>query len=136
MEKTKEDLGDLIRRKRDAHGWTQSDLAEISGVPFRTIQKIESGESAPRFDTIRPLALALGITTEELWGNPKPSLALSSSAIQAPLASDVVSVGERLLSVSPRRRAIVLAFLFDDPALLPVDSDAAMTRLFQSDAKK
>ena len=136
MEKTTEDLAALIRRKRDARGWTQSKLAKACGVPFRTIQKIEAGETAPRFDTIRPLALALGITTEDLWGQAKPSLALSASAIEAPLASDVLAVGERILAVSQRRRAIVLAFLFDDPTLLPVDSDAAMTRLFQSDAKK
>lgn len=35
--------GDMIRAAREAHGWTQDELAQHSGVPKRTIQEIENG---------------------------------------------------------------------------------------------
>ena len=36
----------FIREKRLAKGWTQSQLAEYSGLSLRTIQRIENGQNA------------------------------------------------------------------------------------------
>lgn len=55
------DLGNLITQYRKEAGFTIDELAERSGVPKGTINKIISGTTkAPSLDTIRLLAYALG----------------------------------------------------------------------------
>jgi transcriptional regulator with XRE-family HTH domain len=51
------------RRKK---GLTQEQLAELSNVTVRTIQRIESGESQPRAYTLKVLASVLEISLEDL----------------------------------------------------------------------
>jgi len=48
---------------------TQSELAAKAGVSEVTINRIEADRHDPRFSTIRKLALALGVSPEEL-GQP------------------------------------------------------------------
>jgi y4mF family transcriptional regulator len=38
-------IGDLVRKRREALGYTQNDVSEISGVAERTIRSIEGGEN-------------------------------------------------------------------------------------------
>lgn len=45
----------IVRKLRLKRGWTQSELAEMAGVTFRTIQRIEGGQ-IPSLDTARALA--------------------------------------------------------------------------------
>lgn len=115
------EIGDKIRRFRKERGLTQSDLADRSGVSFRAIQNIEAGERTPRSDTVEMIAQALGVQPGELLSSTEPSSrSLSTTAIHGPLtASDFASVIQRLADVSPDRRALALAILFDDPALIP-----------------
>jgi transcriptional regulator with XRE-family HTH domain len=42
--------GKLVRNLRKKAGLTQFDLAKKTGISFRTIQRIESGEISPRID--------------------------------------------------------------------------------------
>ncbi len=51
---------------RKQKGWTQQQLAEQVGVRVLQIRRYESGASQPALDAIRRLALALGVTTDEL----------------------------------------------------------------------
>jgi len=61
-----ETFGTLIRRYRQAVGLTQEELAERSGVSVRAIGDLERDRrTAPRKDTIRLLAHALGLTPEQ-----------------------------------------------------------------------
>lgn len=53
----------MLRKQK---GWTQQQLAEQVGVRVLQIRRYESGASQPTLDAIRRLALALGITTDEL----------------------------------------------------------------------
>jgi transcriptional regulator with XRE-family HTH domain len=54
--------GDAIRAAREAHGWTQGELAEAADVPKRTIQEIENGRvSKPQRATDLKLRQALDI---------------------------------------------------------------------------
>ena len=61
---------------RKLKGLTQEELAEISGVTSRTIQRIEVGETVPRSFTIRRIADALELNLEDLLeqntDNPAP----------------------------------------------------------------
>lgn len=51
---------------RKQKSWTQQQLAEEVGVRVLQIRRYESGASQPTLDAIRRLALALGVTTDEL----------------------------------------------------------------------
>jgi transcriptional regulator with XRE-family HTH domain len=57
----------IIRMKRVKKGWTQMDLAEVSGVPQCTISQIERGSRRyPTYDTIRKIAKALDLKLEDI----------------------------------------------------------------------
>ena len=57
--------GATVRSAREARGWTQEKLAEISGLSVRTLQRVE-GKGIASFDTVHRLASALGLRSEEL----------------------------------------------------------------------
>lgn len=52
-------FGDLIRQQRDRQGLTQGQLAEIAGVSFSVISRMERGETIGRADTIARVTSAL-----------------------------------------------------------------------------
>jgi transcriptional regulator with XRE-family HTH domain len=55
-----------IKRLRQAKGWTQAQAAQAAGVPFRTLQNWEAGSREPRLDALKKLAVAYGVTADEL----------------------------------------------------------------------
>jgi transcriptional regulator with XRE-family HTH domain len=55
-----------LKFARLAKGLTQDELAEVSGVHRDSIQKLETGQRPARPATIKSLADALGVRTEEL----------------------------------------------------------------------
>ena len=59
-------LGEKIATIRKSKGVSQELLAERSNISLRTIQRIESGASAPRPYTVKTLADALNVPVEEL----------------------------------------------------------------------
>lgn len=58
----------VYRRKK---GLTQEQLAELSGVTTRTIQRIEKGAVVPHIQTLKMLANCLDIETELLMDGPE-----------------------------------------------------------------
>lgn len=61
-------LGEKIAKARNRKGITQKTMAELSGLSFSMISKIESGEqSNPSYETINRIASALGISIQELF---------------------------------------------------------------------
>jgi transcriptional regulator with XRE-family HTH domain len=54
-------LPNQIKSLRTAKGYSQEHLAEQTGLSLRTIQRIESGETEPRGDTLQRLAKALEV---------------------------------------------------------------------------
>lgn len=61
-----ERLGRLIREAREDRGWTQADLAEKSGVSRPTIQRYENAKTAPEFDKVRLIVIALDVDPREI----------------------------------------------------------------------
>lgn len=53
-----------LKDMRLAKGWSQDQLAEISGVSVRTIQRLEKGD-LPALETQKAIAAAFEMTTEE-----------------------------------------------------------------------
>jgi transcriptional regulator with XRE-family HTH domain len=58
--------GQLIKELRLKKGITQEDLAAMTDISVRTIQRIESGEVDPRAYTLQSIAGALGVEYETL----------------------------------------------------------------------
>lgn len=52
------DLSELVKRSRDARGWTREELAYAVGVTPRTIRNIEEGEGT-RWGTVLLLSSVL-----------------------------------------------------------------------------
>jgi transcriptional regulator with XRE-family HTH domain len=57
-----------VRATREAQGFTLEELAELSGVPFQTISRIERGVQVGRWVTCKRIAAALGVEDTELFG--------------------------------------------------------------------
>lgn len=61
-----EQLAQRIKSLRNRKGFSQEELAEKTGLSLRTIQRIENGETEPRGDSLKRLALALNVSSDEI----------------------------------------------------------------------
>lgn len=59
-------LGGRIRFERQVKGWTQTQLAEASGLTREEIARIEGGEETASLETAKRIAAALEITMGQL----------------------------------------------------------------------
>jgi transcriptional regulator with XRE-family HTH domain len=59
-------LGEHVRAARRARGWTREELAVRARVSVSTVGRIERGDHQPRAAIVIAIALALGLTPEEL----------------------------------------------------------------------
>ncbi|MEU1526929.1 helix-turn-helix transcriptional regulator [Nocardia rhamnosiphila] len=62
-----ETTAEALRRFRTARGWSQTKLAEVSGIDQRQISRYEVGQE-PGLSTAAKLAFALGVSLDELAG--------------------------------------------------------------------
>ncbi len=60
------ELAKRIKELRSRKGFSQEELSEKSGLSLRTIQRIENGETEPRGDTLKRLAIALQVSPDEI----------------------------------------------------------------------
>lgn len=66
---TPKEVAAFIRLVREMRHWSQEQLAEISGLSVRTVQRVEQGESA-NFDTRRALARAFDLKDIDALNKP------------------------------------------------------------------
>ena len=66
------ELGKRVIEERIRRGMSQEDLASESLLSLRTIQRIESGQTSPRGDTLKRLAAALKVPVEDLIDRDLP----------------------------------------------------------------
>jgi transcriptional regulator with XRE-family HTH domain len=57
----------ILRRLRRSKGLSMADVARLSGVSWRTIQRIETGKSRPHRPTRDAIARALGVSRTDIW---------------------------------------------------------------------
>jgi transcriptional regulator with XRE-family HTH domain len=74
-----ERLGEIIKRRRQELGLSQSELAGAAGVHLRQIRRYESGEQQPVLPVAVRLAVALGVTVNELAGLPSERVQLDGT---------------------------------------------------------
>jgi uncharacterized Tic20 family protein len=60
------DLAQKIRMLRNRKGYSQEELAEKTGLSLRTIQRIENGETEPRGDSLKRLAIVFEVLPDEI----------------------------------------------------------------------
>ncbi len=63
-------FGQHVKKFRDERGWSQAQLAAVSGLDANQISRIENGRHAANLHTIRALAAALGKYPDELLRFP------------------------------------------------------------------
>lgn len=60
------ELAQRIKTFRNRKGFSQEELAEKTGLSLRTIQRIENGETEPRGDSLKRLAHAFDVSSDEI----------------------------------------------------------------------
>ena len=66
-------LGDRLKAARAAKGWTQSELAEKTGLTPAFLSYLENGTRSGSLDSLVKLAEALSLDPEALLGGKAPS---------------------------------------------------------------
>lgn len=61
-------LGESVRKYRELRGWTQSYLADMSGINRNTLLLIEQDKVDPRYSTVEILAGTLNVSVDEITG--------------------------------------------------------------------
>ena len=61
-------MPDVIRRRRAELGMSQADLAAAVGLDKRQIRRYEAGDAQPTLAVARAIAIALGVSLDELAG--------------------------------------------------------------------
>jgi transcriptional regulator with XRE-family HTH domain len=59
-----QEIGALVRERRNLFRLTQLDLAEMTGVSHNTIRKIERGQTNPTVEVLSKLGEVLGFQIE------------------------------------------------------------------------
>ncbi len=72
-------FGGIIRRLRQDLGLSQAELARTAGVHLRQIRRYESGEQQPVLPVAVRLADALGVTVNQLAGQPSDRIQLDGT---------------------------------------------------------
>lgn len=63
------EIAEIIKSLRIAKGLTQEDMSEgEDGIPYRTIQNLESGKSSPSLKTLYKLAKKLDVPVSKILG--------------------------------------------------------------------
>ncbi|GGH03485.1 helix-turn-helix domain-containing protein [Pedobacter zeae] len=73
-----------LAKYRKLKGMTQDELAELSGLTSRTIQRIESGQVMPQMHTLKLLAKCLDIEPEKIISIPDTDTVVTGKPQQAP----------------------------------------------------
>ncbi len=68
-----QNLARSIKQLRDLRGFTQQQLAQLSGVPRPTVATLESGGANPTLAVLTRVASALQVSIEELISPPRAS---------------------------------------------------------------
>ena len=58
-----------LRELREDQSYSMRELAELSGVHYRTVLRIENGQGSVHPRTLRKLAQALGVAPRDLRAN-------------------------------------------------------------------
>ena len=78
-----DDIGARLRETRRRWGYSQRDLAHVSGVGSATVHRLEDGQFEPRLSTIRQLADVLQVRVEWLLTGDIPMVGVHQMTTDA-----------------------------------------------------
>ena len=70
-----------LKDARKRAGLTQTQVAEVSGIPLGTLRRWEQGVNEPNIDMIIQLADLYGVSTDELLGSDFASIEYDTSRL-------------------------------------------------------
>lgn len=129
---TPEELAVLVRSFREMRQWSQEQLADISGLSGRTVQRTENGEPSS-VDTRRALARAFGADDIDMFNKPYliPTEAEMAAAKEqfekehVTLQVERVTTGKQLGKLAERASAS----MFSEAVSLPFAAETHFARL-------
>ena len=71
-----------IQKRRLQRGWSQQQLADVSGVSLRTVQRVEAG-APPSLETLKSFASVFETSVEDLKGPPDMSTTVTTEKSDA-----------------------------------------------------
>ena len=129
---TPAEVGACIRQFRELRHWSQEQLAEISGLNVRTVQRVEQGESAS-FDTRRALARAFDLNDIDALNKPfSLPTAEELQAAQAQFERDHITLAVAPLTTGRQLASLITSCEMDlsEPAFeLPREAAAEFAAL-------
>ena len=73
------DILEIIKRNREARGWSEYQLAERSGLPQSTISSWYKKDMTPSFTSLEKICDAFGITLSQFFADGEESVVLTPS---------------------------------------------------------
>lgn len=98
-----------VRESRLQRGWSQEQLAQLSGLSVRTIQRIEQGQSAG-VESYKSLAAVFGVSFHDLQQETEMSTQLMDSGSGQDANPDLRDAGRFYRHLA--RYLLVMALLF------------------------
>lgn len=95
METLEKQIGNRLRERRDELNLTQSEVASEMGVAVTTVQRLESGETQPRIDTLLAYCRVVGLSVDDVASNksePPP--------VRVPSNGEILETVKNALKVS------------------------------------
>lgn len=80
MDDLQANLASNARRLREARGFSQQKMSQLSGIPRPTWASLESGSANPTLSVLSRAAAALQVSIEELIGPPRTAARLVKAA--------------------------------------------------------
>lgn len=68
------DFGKHLQKLREAKSYSQEQLAELVGVEYQTISRIETGMYFTSFENLQKISKALGLEIKDLFDFPEDKL--------------------------------------------------------------
>lgn len=102
----------MVRKLRMERGWSQEQLAQLSGLNIRTIQRIESGNKAG-LETLKALAAVFDVDINHLQQEPVMEQAAPKALDQEPKEPTPPSDKPQMpFWLKLAQCAVLIAFLF------------------------
>ena len=79
------DILGIIKKQREARGWSEYQLAERSGLPQSTISSWYKKDMMPSFASLEKICEAFGVTLSQFFSDGEESVALTACQ-QAPMS--------------------------------------------------
>lgn len=128
-----DELAAVIQVYRGAMGWSQEQLADVSGLAVRTVQRVENAEPSSA-DTRRALARAFELPDIDVFNKPhefktEEQLCKEAEAFEKTnvvLDVSVLTAGKQLTDLAER----MMLHCIDQPDDLPVETAELVASIF------